>query len=152
MMSTFNNVYQSLVMEVNSAKTMLLVMKCHAPLSPQIETAVSLASSQIEEVDQFSYLGSLVTSKGDMDTEINHRFQCAAHAFYKLRKRVFKNKDLSAKTKVAVFKAVVLSVLLYINECWIRYKKHVFLRNSSKDDCEVSLESEGKITSPTRKY
>ncbi|KAG8237102.1 hypothetical protein J437_LFUL015469 [Ladona fulva] len=58
MMSTFNNVYQSLGMEVNSAKTKLLVMKCHAPLSPQIETAVSLASSQIEVVDQFSYLGS----------------------------------------------------------------------------------------------
>ncbi|KAG8237103.1 hypothetical protein J437_LFUL015470 [Ladona fulva] len=43
----------------------------------------------------------------------------------KEKKRIFNNKDLSAKTKTVVFKAVVLSVLLYGNECWILYQKHV---------------------------
>lgn len=126
MMDTFANVYASLGMEVNTNKTKYIAMTCHAPVFPSRTIPdITLQSNPIEQVVQFNYLGSLVTKNGDMDAEISHRIQCAASAFYKLRGRVFGSMDLSNRTKIMVFKAVVLSILLYGSECWTLYKKYV---------------------------
>ena len=48
----------------------------------------------------------------------------AARAFGCLRVPVFKNKDLSLATKRAVYRAVVLAVLLYGAETWTMKAVH----------------------------
>ena len=63
----------------------------------------------IKRVDEFSYLGSLITSNGKIDAEIDKRI---ANAF-------------SVSTKRKVYQACVLSVLLYGGECWTPLKKHL---------------------------
>ncbi|KAJ3613399.1 hypothetical protein NHX12_019648 [Muraenolepis orangiensis] len=50
---------------------------------------------------------------------------CASGAFSRLRKRVFENRDLQAKTKILVYKAVVLPTLLYGSEAWTTYSRHL---------------------------
>ena len=112
-------------MEVNTSKTKLLNMSFHPPAASATSEYISIDGAPVETVEQFNYLGSPVTANCDLDAEINHRLQCASHAFFKLRERVFGSSDLTIRTKVLVFKAVVLSILLYGSECWIVYKKHV---------------------------
>ncbi|KAK1886523.1 Secreted RxLR effector protein 78, partial [Dissostichus eleginoides] len=60
-----------------------------------------------------------------IDDEIHHRLSCASGAFSRLRKRVFENRDLQAKTKILVYKAVVLPTLLYGSEAWTTYSRHL---------------------------
>ncbi|KAK7865974.1 hypothetical protein R5R35_009402 [Gryllus longicercus] len=124
MMDTFASVYKSLGMEINSSKTKSLFMYCSGPTLPQ-RNGLIIDGTSIELVEQFNYLGSLVTTGGDLDAEISHRIRNASYAFYKLRDRVFNCNDLTIRTKIMVFKAVVLSILLYGSECWTIYKKHV---------------------------
>ncbi|KAK7872160.1 hypothetical protein R5R35_001726 [Gryllus longicercus] len=124
MMDTFASVYKSLGMEINSSKTKSLFMYCSGPTLPQ-RNGLIIDGTSIELVEQFNYLGSLVTTGGDLDAEISHRIRNASYAFYKLRDRVFNCNDLTIITKIMVFKAVVLSILLYGSECWTIYKKHV---------------------------
>lgn len=50
---------------------------------------------------------------------------CASGAFSRLRRRVFENRDLQVKTKILVYKAVVLPTLLYGSEAWTMYSRHL---------------------------
>lgn len=124
MIDVFVETYKGLGMEVNHAKTKILILRYDAP-SPTTSLHINVDGNIIEKVDQFNYLGSLVTSNCNLDSEINQRIKSAGSAVFKLRRRVLDCKDLKKETKVAVYKAVVLPILLYGSECWTVYKKHV---------------------------
>jgi len=49
----------------------------------------------------------------------------ASASFGRLSKRVFTNRDLSARTKMAVYNAIGVSTLLYACEGWIPYRRHI---------------------------
>ena len=71
----------------------------------------------MEDVRDFVYLGSKMTTDGDCDQEINTRITKANQAFAML-KTIWRSTGLSSYTKVRIFKSNVLSVLLYGSECW----------------------------------
>ena len=48
-----------------------------------------------------------------LDSEIEHRIKAASSAYARLLHRVFLNRNLAIPTKVAVYKAVCVLVLLY---------------------------------------
>ena len=64
-------------------------------------------------VKEFKYLGSTATYNNKLDTELRLRKSKASQAFGRLIDRVWFNKDLTIKTKCAVYSAIVLSTLLY---------------------------------------
>jgi len=70
---------------------------------------------------QFTYLGSILSSDSDLTNEIQQRVKLASSAFGRLASRVFFNRNLTVSTKVAVYKAICLSILLYGCESWIPY-------------------------------
>ena len=70
----------------------------------------------------FVYLGSKLTNTVDLTPEIHRRIGCASSAFGRLSKRVFTNHDLTIKTKVSVFNAICVSILLYGCEAWTPYR------------------------------
>jgi len=74
MISTFVESYALLSIDVNKAETKLLVIRYDAPTQP-ISPVISIADEPIEKVEQFSYLGSIVSSFGDPDAEINPEFE-----------------------------------------------------------------------------
>lgn len=125
MVDVFVEAYQGLGMEVNSTKTKLLIMRYDAPAN--IDPTISVRGNAIETVEQFNYLGSLVSNNCSLDSEINQRIRSAGNAMFKLRRRVMDCRDLRSETKISVYKAVVLPILLYGNECWTLYRKHVRL-------------------------
>lgn len=77
----------------------------------------------LQNVDSFTYLGSTMTSNLCLDTELSSRLGRAATVFGKLEKRVWKNKHLSTGTKIRVYEACVVSVLLYGSASWTTYRR-----------------------------
>ena len=78
---------------------------------------VIINNQHIEEVDEFTYLGSKVSTDGDSGKDVQARLAKANQAFGSLN-AVWKSKQLRVKTKIRIFKSNVLSVLLYGSECW----------------------------------
>ena len=77
---------------------------------------ISLEGGNIEAVNKFPYLGSLMARSGRMDMDIDRRVTQASKACGALRKAVFMDR-LSIKKRI--YSACVLSVLMYGAECWI---------------------------------
>ena len=73
----------------------------------------------------FTCLGSKVNSNGSLDDEITNRIAKATSAFGKLRHRLWNEREMKLDTKIQVYKAVVLTTLLYGSESWTPYRPHI---------------------------
>ena len=78
---------------------------------------IMLATNQLEEVDQFKYLGSIITKSNDSETEIKARLSISTSILAR-QERVWNSKVLSLKAKSLLYKAIILSTLLYGCETW----------------------------------
>jgi len=74
---------------------------------------------------EFTYLASILSDDCRLESEIEHCIKAASSAYGRLLHRVFLNRDLAIPTKVAVYKAVCVSVLLYGCEAWTPYQCHI---------------------------
>ena len=84
---------------------------------------ITINNYQLEAVNEFTYLGSTITSDLSMESEINKRIGRAITTFAKLSARVWNNNKLTTKTKIGVYRACILSTLLYGSESWTLYSK-----------------------------
>ncbi|KAJ7413818.1 hypothetical protein WISP_88156 [Willisornis vidua] len=94
---------------------------------------------ELKSVQQFTYLGSFISSDGKIDKEIDNRLVKAYRAFGKLHKRVWCNKHLKKSTKVSVYRAIVLSTLLYVSESWVIYRHQLHLLKGFHQRCLCSV-------------
>ncbi|KAL2090150.1 hypothetical protein ACEWY4_014838 [Coilia grayii] len=122
-MDAFARAYQLLGLDINIKKTQILYQP--APDTPSQRPKISVENNALENVDQFMYLGSLLSTKAVIDTEIHHRIGCASAAFARLRDRVFENRDILTKTKLLVYQAIILPTLLYGADSWTTYSRHL---------------------------
>ncbi|XP_069996592.1 uncharacterized protein [Penaeus vannamei] len=83
--------------------------------------AFTINDTTLDDVEKFTYLGSIIAKNTSVDQDICTRLGKAATTFGRLTNRVWKNKTLSIRTKVQVYEACVLSILLYGTECWATY-------------------------------
>ena len=75
-------------------------------------------------MEHFTYLGSIIsTVSKDLD---NHLSQ-ASSSFGRLSKRVWQSHLLCFSTKFQVYRAVVVTTLLYGAETWVLYIKQIWL-------------------------
>ena len=88
---------------------------------------ILIGNTELKSVDQFKYLGCVISSDGKIDKDIENRLAKANCAFGMLQKRVWRNKVLKNATKISVYKAVVLPTLLYGSESWVLYRRHIRL-------------------------
>ena len=86
---------------------------------------IAVGDSEVECVEQFPYLGSLVTSGGIINAEVNCCLANASKAFGAMRQAVFKDCHLTVTTKRRVYEPCVLSILLYGSECWTPLCRHL---------------------------
>ena len=93
------------------------VMGQETPSPPSIQ----IKDYQLTAVQQFTYLGSTVTDNLSLDTELNKRIGKATSTLSRLTKKVWENKQLTISTKIAVYKACIVSTLLYGSESWTTY-------------------------------
>lgn len=83
---------------------------------------ISIDGEYLNIVKSFKYLGSTITINNKLDQELQLRMSKASQTFGRLRVRVWDNKNLTTKTKCAVYQAIVLPTLLYGVESWTVYK------------------------------
>ena len=76
-----------------------------------------LDGQEIEDVDQFCYLGSLVNKQGGASEDVKSRVKNANGAFVQLYP-LWRSNNISRKTKLRIFNSNVKSVLLYACETW----------------------------------
>jgi len=71
-----------------------------------------LNGEQLEHVSKFVYLGSTITEDGKCDGDIRKRIGLAPGVISR-HSKIWKSKDISVKTKVHVYKALVVPTLVY---------------------------------------
>ncbi|KAL9978202.1 hypothetical protein ACROYT_G015696 [Oculina patagonica] len=78
---------------------------------------IKIDGHEIEKIEQFSYLGSVIDVQGGADADVKTRIGKARQAFIAL-KPVWRSKRISLKTKLRLFNSNVKTVLLYGSESW----------------------------------
>ena len=88
-----------------------------------VPPAIAIEGKKLNAVEDFKYLGSIISNSASIDAEINARIAKATSAFARLTKRLWRNKDIRLSTKVSVYKAAVITSLLYGCETWTLNRK-----------------------------
>ena len=112
-------------LKINATKTKLM------RVGTKQGDGVMIAGEQIEEVDEFKYLGSIVSRKGGTEEDIQPRIGKARQVFAMLRP-IWRSTSLTTGTKLSVFGSTVKAVLLYGAETWrltkeLKQKFQVFI-------------------------
>jgi hypothetical protein len=107
-------------LKINIKKTEMM----HQPVPGSNDDVqpIYIEDQELTKVSKFKYLGSTMMNNNKMDEELNTRMSNASISYGRLTKKVWLNKDLTFKTKCAVYRAIVLSSLLYGAEAWPVYK------------------------------
>jgi len=96
---------------------------------------VTIDNTPLPVADTFCYLGSRIQRTGSLDEEITARLAQANSAFGSLRKQLWDDHSIRIDTKVAVYRAVVLTSLLYSSEAWTLYHRHIKKLNNFHMRC-----------------
>ena len=99
---------------------------------------ISIGDCTLDVVEDFTYLGSNISSNLSLDTELNMRIGKASAAMARLIKRVWENTMLTIKTKTEVYQACMLSTLLYGSESCGAF-------HYTKDSGNFGRNSNGKV-------
>ena len=85
-------------------------------------TKTIVRNVELEEVQDFKYLGSYISTDSNIEKEISTRIGLAAQAFNRLQS-IWKSTALQTKTKLKIYRSNVRSVLLYASETWRTNKR-----------------------------
>ena len=111
-------------------------------IHPTSNAPITIDGDTLETVEEFTYLGSCLTSGNAVCKDIKSRLGKNRNAFFKLD-QIWKSKQYSIRTKIKLYNINVLSVLLYSSECWRAVKKEMksleaFHHQSLKEICRIS--------------
>ena len=112
LMDRFADACDLFSLTISRKKTQVLGQGTQSPPS------IKIKDYQLEVVDEFTYLGSAIADNASLDAELSKRIGKASSTLSRLTERVWENKQLTIATKTAVYKACVLSTLLYASESW----------------------------------
>ena len=121
-MDRFSSACDNFGLTISIKKTEVLFQP--APKEQFREPRITVKGQKLQSVDSFTYLGSTLTRSANVDTEVANRIAKASSAFGRLRNNVWERKGIKLATKLKVFKAVVITTLLYGCETWTLYRRH----------------------------
>jgi len=78
---------------------------------------IAVAQGNIEYVERFTYLGSVISGDGDVEADINTRLTKAAAVFRRLD-NVWRSSTLSLKIKLDLYTSLIVSTAIYASETW----------------------------------
>ena len=106
-----------------------------APGKPYKEPTITVKGQRLQVVEKFTYLRSTLSRVVHIDDEVNVRIAKASEAFGRLCGSVWDRSGIRLDTKLKVYKAVVLPILLYAYETWTVYKRHAKRLNHFHTSC-----------------
>jgi hypothetical protein len=100
-------------------------------LNTKAATSIEVGSEIIEEVEDFTYLGSIISGEEGVLKDVTSRVSKARSVFVRLSK-IWRSSSTTTETKLKIFSSMVKPVLLYGCESWtvtegIRHKLQVFI-------------------------
>ena len=98
-------------MEISAEKTKLMTNSAHP-----ITTKITVSGKELETVDHFKYLGAIISEEGSK-AEILARAAQTTAAMTKL-KTIWKDRNISLRSKVKLLHALIISIFLYACESW----------------------------------
>ena len=90
-----------------------------------VEPSIYVYGQKLAVVPKFVYLRSTLNCSNSIDDEVCLRISKTSHAFGILHKRLWIRHSISKRTKVKVYNACVLTVLLFASETWTTYTRHL---------------------------
>ena len=101
-------------LNINKQKTKLMVFSKSRNVP---KCNIYLDNEKIKQVQEFEYLGSIITSDVKCDKDIKRRIAIAKKKFIE-KKSIFTNSKVSIETRKRFLKCYIWSVLLYGSESW----------------------------------
>merc|ERR1712082_140035 len=109
LVTEFDRVCKRRKLKVNVDRSKVLRCSREDPV-PRIQ--IQLGSEQLEQVDSFKYLGSMVTENGTMSREVQSRAIEAGKAMGGLNK-IFQNREMGMEAKRGLYESVIVPTALY---------------------------------------
>ncbi|CAG5131204.1 unnamed protein product, partial [Candidula unifasciata] len=110
-----NSITEMVGLRINTKKTKIMTN------SPN-QQPVTISNQSLENVEHFTYLGTVVSLLGGREEDIQSRLNKARAAFGNMR-QIWKSNSYCRGTKRRLYKSIFLPVLLYGAECWRMTKK-----------------------------
>lgn len=98
-------------LKINAKKTEVMTLNVNNPQGIKMDNHI------LPFTNNFIYLGSIVTTDGGADRDIQQRIAKARAAFKNLQ-AVWKSSQYTNRTKLKLYKSCILPILLYGSECW----------------------------------
>ena len=111
MLNSFSDASKQFGLTISLGKTEVLIQRAPNSVAPQ--PAVSIDDAELKVVNSFKYPGSMISNDGSLDKEIASRISKASQTLGRLRNRLLNYHNVTLDTKLKVYRAVVLSSLLY---------------------------------------
>lgn len=105
---------------VNESKTKYLTVS--KGMVENERNSLKVDNFEFEQVNEFKYLGVIMTKDNREESEIHNRLAQASRTYWSLEK-LFKSKWLSRKTKISIYHTIIIPVLLYESESWTLKKQ-----------------------------
>ena len=109
LMTRFSNACQDFGLTISLKKTQVMGQDVDSP------PAISINDQELDVV-HFVYLGSTISDTLSLGAELNKRIGKAATTMTRLTKKVWNNSKLTEHTKIQIYRACVVSTLLYGSE------------------------------------
>ena len=100
--SRMTSAAKSIGLKVNTKKTKVLRVNANN------KQPIQIYDMDVDDVQEFTYLGSKMTVDGNVEVEVKERIRKARHAF-SLLKQTWKSRKTSTKTKLRIFQTNVIS-------------------------------------------
>ena len=108
--------------------------KCEVMSSPCENVELKIGNELIKTTDAFTYLGSKINNLGNANDEIRTRIGKANAAFSRMSK-IFRSKHISIPTKIKIYNATTIPILLYGSETWQLYATDISRLNAFHRNC-----------------
>jgi len=83
---------------------------------PETET-ITVGQYEFKKVEDFKYLGTIVTPKNECQIEIQQRIKMGNKCFYALGK-LLSSKVLSKEVKTQLYLTIIRPIVMYGSQCW----------------------------------
>ena len=120
---------------INTAKTKVMC------INTVLTSPITIGDVQLENIDEFTYLGSIISKEDSVRPDITSRLNKSKSVFARLRP-IWRSQVYSRRMKLHLYNSMVKTVLLYGSESWRitesdRQRLDVFHNSALRKICRI---------------
>ena len=100
---------------------------------------ISIDGTNLNAVEHFTYLGSVISNDATVSTDLDNHLSKTSSCCGRLSRKVLQSHSLCLTTKIQLYKAIIVTTLLYGAETWVLYQKQIRLLERFHQRCLRSI-------------